>query len=117
MDLMNPLIVFERIIGLVCPGILRPKNLIWKWEDKFKIYHTNFSRTEMISLVKEAKLDIVSCFSYSFLFGLNNILGRIKPNMKQADYVRFIFPFEKILVKIPIIKYLGDHWIMILRKR
>jgi 2-polyprenyl-3-methyl-5-hydroxy-6-metoxy-1,4-benzoquinol methylase len=116
MDILNPLIIFERIIGLVFPEVLKPRNLVWKWGKDFKIYHTNFSRTEIISLVKEAELEIVSCFSYSFLHGLHKIIGRIKPNMIQDDYVKVIFPIERILANIPILKSLGDHWIMVLRK-
>jgi 2-polyprenyl-3-methyl-5-hydroxy-6-metoxy-1,4-benzoquinol methylase len=115
-DLANPLTIFERIIGLFFPAVLKPKNLVWKWGKDYKIYHTNFSRAEIISLVKESRMKIDVCFSYSFLSGLNKIIGRIKPNMKQHDYVRIIFPVEKILSNIPILKWLGSHWIMVLRR-
>jgi len=36
--------------------------------------------------------------------------------MTENDYVRLFFPVEKILINIPLIKWLGDHWLMILKK-
>jgi ubiquinone/menaquinone biosynthesis C-methylase UbiE len=116
-EMLNPFIIIERLIGLVFPKVLIPKNLIWKWEEKFKIYHSEYSRTELVSLVKVTeKFEIISYFSSSFLPGIYRIICRINPSMSQEDYLRVIFPIEKILAKIPIMKWLGDHWIMILRK-
>lgn len=116
LEVLNPIVFFERIIGLLFPKVLKHRNLVWKWGKHCKIYHTNFSRTEIISLVKQAQLEIVTCFSYSFFYGLHKIIGRLKPNIRQDDYLRIIFPIEKMLANIPIIKLLGDHWIMVLRK-
>jgi hypothetical protein len=43
-------------------------------------------------------------------------LGKIFPKMKQIDYARIVFAVEKILSKVPIIRWLGDHWLIILKK-
>ena len=110
-------IIFERLVGLITPKALTPKNLMWSWKDKFKIYHTEFSKTELVSLVKVTKqFEVVSYFTSSFLTGFHKLICRIIPNVSQNDYAKIAFPIEKILAKLPLIKYLGDHWVMILRK-
>jgi ubiquinone/menaquinone biosynthesis C-methylase UbiE len=117
MEILNPLILIERIIGLAFPKVLPPKNLIWKWKERFKIYHSEYSRAELLALVNSTKkFEIISYFSLSFLPGSYKIIDRIIPNLNQEDYLKFIFPIELILAKIPIVKWLGDHWFMILRK-
>jgi 2-polyprenyl-3-methyl-5-hydroxy-6-metoxy-1,4-benzoquinol methylase len=117
MDMLNPIIIIERLIGLVSPRVLIPKNLIWSWKERFKIYHTEYSRAELVSLVKATnQLEIVSFFSSSFLPGFHKLICRVFSNLSQDDYIKIIFPIEKILAKIPVIKCLGDHWIIILRK-
>jgi len=117
LEMLNPFIIIERIIGLVFPKVLLPKNLIWKWKEKYKIYHSEFSRNELVSLARStSKFEIVFYFSSSFLPGIHRAICRINPNINIEDYLKIIFPIEKILVKIPVIKWLGDHWVMILRK-
>jgi 2-polyprenyl-3-methyl-5-hydroxy-6-metoxy-1,4-benzoquinol methylase len=117
LELLNPLIIFERLIGLTFPKVLQPKNIVWKWKEKFKIYHTEYSRTELVNLVKDlGKFNIISYFSSSYLHGIDKQICRLIPNISQEEYLKLIFPIEKVCAKIPGIKWVGDHWIMILRK-
>lgn len=116
LDIINPLIILERILGFVYPGVLAPKNLLYEDGPSCRFYHTSFSRTEIISIIKEANLEIVSCFSYFYLPGVNELLGKLNPQMTQNDYCRYLYPLEKILARIPLIRWFGGHWMMILKK-
>ena len=117
LEVFNPFIVIERVVGLLFPQVLAPRNLIWKWKNKYKIYHAEYSREDLISMIRVTKkYEILSYFSLSFLSGIYRIICRLKPDIKQEDYLKIMFPIEKILVKIPIIRWLGDHWVVILKR-
>ena len=116
-DLINPLILIERLTGLVCPGVLTPKSILWEHGDNIRYYHTSFSRMDFHSLLDALNVEVVSFFSYMFLPGFHEILSKIFPGLTEKDYTRVLFPIERILYRIPVIKFLGDHWLIILRKR
>jgi SAM-dependent methyltransferase len=116
LDIINPFIVLERLIGLINPRVLMPRNILWEHGQDVRFYHTSFSRTEILSLAKAADLSIISYFSYFFLAGFHEILGKIRPKTTENEYLRFVFPLEKKLASVPLIKWLGDHWLVILRK-
>ena len=116
LDVINPFIVLERLIGLVCARVLMPRNILWERGQEIRFYHTSFSRTEIVSLAEAANLTIISYFSYFFLAGIHEILGKIRSKKTENDYLPLVFSVEKKLANIPLIKWLGDHWLVILRK-
>jgi len=93
-----------------------PRNILWEYGEDIRFYHTSFSKTELFSLIDNVKLEIISNFSYFFLPGLHELLGKINHRMTENDYLHLFFPVEKILINIPLIKWFGDHWLMILKK-
>jgi 2-polyprenyl-3-methyl-5-hydroxy-6-metoxy-1,4-benzoquinol methylase len=117
-ELLNPLIVLERITGLLLPDILRPKNLIWKWEDSYVIFHTEFSKTELIDIIDSVQAyEILSMSTYSFFTGISRLCTTVRPHLTAERFVEAFFPIERILSRTPVLKNLGGHWIIILAKR
>lgn len=55
---MNPLVLGEKLIGQYFTSILPPPNIIGRWAN-FKFYHTEFSKEELSTLLREAGFRII----------------------------------------------------------
>ena len=55
--------------------------------------------------------------SYFYLEGLHDLVGKISTKMTQKQYAKMFFPIEQNLAKVPILKWLGNHWLLVLRKK
>jgi len=116
MDLFNPLIVIERLVGLRFRNVLPPRNIFWEYGDHVKFYHTSFSKTELVELLRGFGLVVRSCRSYFFLPGLHEVVGKIWPETTAEDYMRLTYPIEAYLSKLPLIRWLGGHWLLLVQK-
>lgn len=115
-DLINPLIILEKLIGLVFPKVLGPRNILWGNGKMPTYYHASFAKYEIDFMIKNIEFEFINYISYFYLEGLHEIVGKLKQGWTQNDYLRFMFPLEKFFVKFPIIRALGNHWLLVLRK-
>lgn len=93
---INPLIFAERLVSLYFNAILPPRAIVSQWMD-FNYYHTEFSKKEIIKLMRTAGFEILSIQTY--------------------------FPSPKyhiptiIFQNLPCLKYMGTEFLIIAQKR
>jgi len=91
---INPLILIEKVISLYFDGILPPRNILGQWID-FNFYHTEFTKNEIIILIKTAGFEIVS-FETEF------------PNKDKLN---------KIFKKFPALRFMCSEFMIIGKKK
>lgn len=87
---LNPLIFIEKIISLYYDKILPSRTILGQWLD-FNFYHTEFSKNEIISLIKAAGFEILT-FETQF------------PDLEKLS---------KLFKKFPLLRFMcNEFWII-----
>jgi SAM-dependent methyltransferase len=114
--LANPLILVERCLGLFFPRLLPPAGLVW--EDRCRgwaFYHTEFSRPDLLALLRDAGLRPVILETYFFAAGLEHWMARLRPRLTEGRYCRWAAPVERVLGRLPLLGWLGGNWLVAAR--
>jgi len=111
--LLNPLILLERCLGLYFPCVLPPAAMLWENARWATIFHTEFSRTELIALLHRAGLAPLIIETYFFLGGLDRWLARLYPTLTEACYARVASRVEAALAHFPLLRWLGGNWLIV----
>lgn len=114
---LNPFMVAERSIGLYWDRLLPSRNLMATSDDEeMNYYHTDFSKQEITSLLASSGFLIEHVSSYAHFYGLERVFQYVFLTDNETFYRKFARRYEPIVQKIPFLKSLGYHWIVVARK-
>lgn len=85
--LANPLVLAERALGLYFPRVLPPAQVFWeKPHLTWAFFHTEFARSELLALLRQAAFRPVALQTYYLAAGLDGWLARLCPGVTDAQY-------------------------------
>lgn len=90
---INPLVFLERVVSLYCDSVLPERVLSDRWMD-FEFYHTEFSRSEITTLLTAAGFEIQELRTH---FPVRRRLGRA-------------------FRKLPVLRFMGREFLIAARK-
>ncbi len=106
LDIINPIIVMERILGLYLNRILPPPIL----SGGGNAYHTEFSKREIESLLYKTGFRPIYHKSTHIFYGKELIFDYLPFFISPVKLARALYKIEKIMLSFGILKYLGEHW-------
>ena len=113
---LNPLLFLLRLLSLTgWEAVLPPPQLTYEDEGK-PAYHTNFSRSELVGLLEQAGFTVEYLGTFAFFTGAHRWVGRLLPRLTLDRYARALHRLEGLLDRVPGIRYLGTHWVVVARK-
>ena len=112
--LFNPLIILERCLGLYFCRILPPAEVLWAHPRATHVFfHTEFARSELVTLLRRVGFSPTLFETYYFLGGLDRWLARIYPSLTESSYAHLASRLEMIIAHIPVMRWLGGHWLIV----
>lgn len=115
LDVINPLIFMEKILGIYLNNILPLPNLFYG-EGKNAYYHTEFSNKDISLLLHKAGFKIIYKNSTHIFYGKEFILNYLPFFVSPVRIAEILYKLEKIICVIPFLKYLGEHWEIVAEK-
>lgn len=112
LDIINPVIMAEKLLGIYVNGILPPPNLFW--EDDY--YHTEFSNKDIHSLLMEGGFEIVYQKSTGLFYGIELVFDILPFFISPIKIAIFFYRLEKMLMLFPFLSKLGEHWEIVGKK-
>lgn len=110
LDIINPIIVIEKILGVYIDSILPPTNLLGGDGGKNAPYHTEFSRKEINLLLDKADFRIIYQRSTHIFYGKEFIFDGLPFFVSPVKLARILYGIEKTMLSFWFLKYLGEHW-------
>jgi len=117
---INPLFILERLLSLISDDILPPRRLMQEFHEAngktVYVYHTAFSKTELITLLKDTGFTVRYTTSYTFLNrGFSFLFSKFPKSMRESG-IRFVIATELLLSRLPIARQLGANIFLIAQK-
>lgn len=109
-ECFNPLIFSERALGSYIPRILPPGHLVGQWTGFTPFYHIDFSKKEIVGLMKDAGFKIERYITFNqlswiihsaFLLGVNN-----------KNLTKLVSGLENFVMNTPVMKNMGHHMLV-----
>lgn len=116
-DWLNPFCVGEKILGLVFPSLLPPPALLWKHEGYgLSFYHTNFTSSEIVALIREAGMEVLQLRSYGHFGELYQVILQICPSWTEQQMAQVLHWVDRVCNRLPVLNRLGMAWLIVGRK-
>jgi len=113
----NPLKLVERGIGIYIDKILPSRPILWRgFHDQLFYYHTAFSKRELSEILKCCGFHLEYTASFFFVFNLFKLFALLRLSFKESTFSQFQLLLFIVLNKVPIIKHMGSHWLIVARK-
>jgi len=115
---LNPLKLFEKAVGLFSDAVLPIRPIMWYGhDDKLFYYHTAFSKSEITEILQSCGFHIEYISSFAYAYHFYQLFLKFGLDFTERSWARYQFITGNILGKIPIIKYLGAHWLIVAIKK
>jgi SAM-dependent methyltransferase len=116
-DLVNPLCIGGKMLGLFFPKVLPPPALVWNNDALgLAFYHTNFSAHEIRMLIDGTGFVTVMRFSYAHLGEIHQLIMKVFPHWTESRMAGVLYRIDRIFNRIPIVRMLGTHWLIVWKK-
>jgi ubiquinone/menaquinone biosynthesis C-methylase UbiE len=110
LDIINPIIVIEKTLGVYIDSILPPASLLGGDGDKNAPYHTEFSKKETNLLLDKSGFRIIYQSSTHIFYGKEFIFDCLPFFVSPVKLARILYRIEKTMLSFWFLKYLGEHW-------
>jgi SAM-dependent methyltransferase len=115
---LNPLKLLEKALGLITDNILPIRPILWRgFDDKLFYYHTAFSKKEITAVLKSCGFRIILMSTFAYANNLYELFNKLGIDITEQQYANLQIFIGKFLDKMPIIRYLGAHWLIIAKKK